>query len=191
MGTIMATIRKTLVYCSLTAVLGLLTTVYPNKLKTSPEGLAYIGGFEKCVSCTYQDHVGVSTIGIGSTRSFDGKPPKPGEQLTNEQVAILFGRDIEQAEQCVMTKLNGEYMPQSVFDASVSLVYNVGCAGTTWNSKAKRKTNIAMQAQARNWSQVCYYMGDFIYAGGKVSPGLKNRRAGDQALCLKDIGNVK
>lgn len=186
----MATIRKSLVYCSITAVLGLLTTVYPNELHTSQEGLKHIASFEQCVSCTYQDHVGVSTIGIGSTRSFDGKPPKPGETLTNEQVAILFGRDIEQAENCVMSKMNGSNMPQSVFDASVSLVYNVGCAGTTWNAKYQRPTNIARQAQARNWPQVCYYMGDFIYADGQVSNGLKNRRAGDQALCLKDIGNV-
>lgn len=186
----MATIRKSLVYCSITAVLGLLTTVYPNKLHTSKEGLRHIASFEQCVSCTYKDHVGVSTIGIGSTRSFDGRSPKPDERLTDEQVALLFGRDIEQAENCVMDKMNGAHMPQSVFDASVSLVYNVGCQGTTWNSKYKRPTNIALQAKARNWPQVCYYMGDFIYAGGKVSNGLKNRRAGDQAICLKDIGNV-
>lgn len=187
----MATIRKSLVYCSITAVLGLVTTVYPNKLHTSPEGLRHIANFEQCVSCTYQDHIGKSTIGIGSTTSFDGRAPKPGESLSNEQVALLFARDISVAENCVMSKMNGEHMPQSVFDASVSLVYNVGCAGTTWNAKYKRPTNIALQAQARNWPQVCYYMGDFIYAGGKVSNGLKNRRAGDQALCLKDIGNVE
>lgn len=183
----MATIKKTLVFCSVSAVLGLLTTVYPNDLKTSPEGLKHIASFEKCVSCTYEDAVQKKTIGIGSTTSFDGRAPKDGERLTEAQIALLFGRDIEKAEQCVMSRMNGEYMPQSVFDASVSLVYNVGCQGTTWNAKYKRNTNIALQAKARNWQQVCYYMGDFVYGGGKKIPGLVNRRTGDQALCLKDL----
>lgn len=183
----MAQIRKTLAYCSIATVLGLVTTVYPNDLKTSEEGLARIAAYENCVSCTYRDHIGIPTIGIGSTRLQDGTRPVDGLRLSDEQVAYLFASDIYAAEQCVITRLNGGRMPQAVFDTAVSLVYNVGCYGVTWNSKFNRKTSIRLAAEAGNWKQVCYYVGDFVYSGGKKSQGLVNRRTDEQAYCVRNM----
>lgn len=180
-------VRQTMVYCSVATVIGIVTTLYPNELETSKRGLELIASYENCLSCTYKDHIGVGTIGIGSTRGLDGKPVKDGVKLTDQQVAELFIRDVKEAEQCVITYFNGEYMPQSVFDSTTSLVYNNGCYGTRWNKKANRPTWIARHAQAKDWVNVCYRFSDFINAGGQPSKGLKNRRAKEQAYCMEGV----
>lgn len=176
--------RNPLVYCSIAAVLGIVATVYPNDLKTSARGLELIASYENCLSCTYKDSVGVNTVGIGSTRDLNGKPIKAGQTLSDEEVAALFVRDIKEAEQCVLTYLNGKYMPQPVFDSTVSLVYNVGCYGTRWNRKYNRPTWIARYATAQDWEKVCYRFSDFTYAGDRESKGLINRRAKEQKVCI-------
>lgn len=176
--------RNPLVYCSVASVLALVATLYPNDLKTSQAGLALIASYENCVSCTYQDHIGVNTVGIGSTRGADGKPVRAGVKLTDAQVAELFVRDVKEAEQCVIQYLNGRNMPQPVFDSTVSLVYNNGCYGTRWNKKANRPTWLARHAVAGDWENVCFRFSDFINAGGVPSQGLKNRRAKEQKLCI-------
>ena len=176
--------RNPLVYCSVASVLALAATLYPNDLKTSKAGLELIASYENCLSCTYQDHIGVNTIGIGSTRGLDGKPVRPGVKLTDAEVAALFVRDVKEAEQCVIRYMNGARMPQPVFDSTVSLVYNTGCLGTRWNTKSNRPTWIARHAAAEDWENVCYRFSDFINAGGKPSQGLINRRAKEQRVCI-------
>lgn len=176
--------RKALTYCSVAAVLSIISATYEGELKTSPEGLALIASYEGCVSCTYTDQVGVKTIGIGSIRGFDGKALRGSEKLSDDEVARLFMRDVKEAEVCVQRHFNGNRMPQSVFDSTVSLVYNVGCYGARYNPSANRATAIARYAQSENWASVCYRLSDFRYAGGKVNRGLENRRAQEQKHCV-------
>lgn len=183
-------IKQKIALGSIASVLSIIATVYPNELKTSDRGLQHIAQWEQYATRTYLDSVGVPTIGLGATMWLDGKRPKQGQEATDFQAAQLFIRDIKVAEKCVLERLDGAAMPQSVFDASVSLIHNTGCAGATYNPKRKAKTNLRLQAEAHNWSQVCYRMGDFIYAGGRVSKGLVNRRTADQRLCLEDLPNV-
>lgn len=180
-------IRQTLTYCSTGAILTLLATVYPTELKTSQKGLELIAEYEACVSCTYKDQVGVTTVGIGSTRDINGKPFKIGSKLSNDTIAQLFIRDVKSSEKCVQEHFNGNAMPQSVFDSTVSLVYNTGCYGARYNTKAKRPTAIARYATSGDWSSVCYRLSDFRYAGGVVNKGLENRRAKEQTHCVKDL----
>ncbi len=183
-------VKQKIALGSIASVLSVIATMHPGELQTSERGLKHVAQWEQYATQTYLDSIGVPTIGLGATRWLDGKPPKPGQTADKFQAASLYVRDITVAEDCVRDRMQGNSMPQSVFDASVSLVHNTGCAGATYNRKTKKKTNIRLQAEAGNWAQVCYRMGDFIYAGGKVSNGLKNRRAGDQALCIEDLSNV-
>lgn len=180
-------IRQTLTYCSTGAILTIIATVYPNELSTSQEGLKLIADYEACVSCTYKDQVGVVTAGIGSTRDIDGKRFVMGSKLSNEEIAQLFIRDIKDAEKCVQEHFNGNAMPQSTFDSTVSLVYNVGCFGARYNAKAKRPTAISRYANSGDWSSVCYRLSDFRFAGGVVNKGLENRRAKEQLHCVRDL----
>ena len=181
------TVKQQVAYGSIAAVLTLIATAYPTELKTSAEGLEHIAQWEKFATSTYLDHVGVPTIGVGSTRWFDGKAPKRSQTASVDEAARLFIRDIKEAEQCVRGRMQGDKMPQKVFDAAVSLVYNVGCSGVTWNVKANRMTNIRLQANAYNWTKVCYHLGDFVYSGGKRTQGLVNRRTAEQAYCLSGL----
>lgn len=180
-------IRQTLTYCSTGAILTLIATVYPYELKTSEEGLKLIGEYEACVSCTYKDQVGVTTVGIGSTRDINGKPFVMGSKLSNDEIAQLFIRDVKSSEKCVQEHFNGNAMPQSVFDSAVSLVYNAGCYGTRYNTAYKRPTAIARYANSGDWTSFCYRLSDFRYAGGVVNKGLENRRAKDQQHCVRDL----
>ena len=182
---LMSTTKQTLTYCSIAAVIGLLTAVYPNEFRTSKEGLELIANYEGCVSNTYKDTIGKCTVGIGSTRGFDGKPLVGHEKMTTDEVARLFMRDVKEAEQCVFDNFNGDKMPQPVLDSVVSLVYNTGCYGARWNQKAKRPTQIALFAAVGDWNMVCYHIADFRFAGGTVSKGLENRRKKEQARCLQ------
>lgn len=180
-------IRQALIYCSMASVIAIITTIYPNELKTSQRGLELIASFENCISCTYQDHIGIPTIGIGSTRDLNGKPPVKGKVLSDDEVARLFMRDIKVAEQCVDTHFNGERMPQSVYDMVVSKVYNNGCYGARWNPKANRPTHFNRFAKAGDWYHTCERLADFVHAGGKKSQGLINRAAKEQKECLRDL----
>lgn len=178
------TVKQSIIYCSVAAVLGLLTTVYPNELSTSKEGLAFIAKWENCTTTVYTDIVGVCTGGVGSTRGLDGKPLARGGSLTLEEVTRLFMRDVKDAEWCVFRYFDGMNLPQPIFDSVVSLVYNNGCYGTRWNKKANRPTSIQRAATGGDWEKVCYHIGDFINAGGKPSKGLINRRTEEQRMCL-------
>lgn len=180
-------LKKKLITCSVGAVLGLVATLFPGQLKTSQRGQEHIAKWEACIKCTYKDSVGVSTIGLGATKWTDGKAPAQGQVATDAQVAELFVRDLKVNEKCVIDRMNGNKMPQSVFDASVSLVHNVGCNGATWNAKAKRKTVIRVYAEKENWPAVCDAMMQFTFAGGKQLPGLVNRRSADRTLCREGL----
>lgn len=172
-------IRNTLVGCSVAAVLGLVSTLHPNELHTSQAGLELLSGYEDCRTQAYRDSVGIPTIGIGSTSGVC-----MGQTASLEEIATWFVRDVRVAEQCVIKYFNGAKMPQHVFDSTVSLVYNAGCYGTRWNPKQNRPTFIARYAASGDWYNVCYRLGDFVYAGGKVSKGLENRRGKEQKHCL-------
>ncbi|WVX92024.1 lysozyme [Aeromonas phage phiA014L] len=178
----MSAIQKSVVGCSVAAALGLVASLFPNELRTSPEGLALIGKWESCTLTAYRDIVQVPTIGIGSTKGVC-----MGQVIDLKEVAYRFKEDVKEAEQCVDRWFNGKRMPGPVFDATVSLVYNNGCYGTRWNKRANRATQIASYASKQNWDRVCYHLGDFINAGGKPSKGLINRRTGEQAWCLTGV----
>lgn len=181
----MSTIKQSMIYCSVAAVLGVVATVYPNDLEVSADGLKLIAGYENCVTTAYKDQVGVCTIGVGTTRNLDGSKIKMSQTVTPEEAAALFVRDVKEAEQCVFKYMNGERMPQPVLDSVVSTVYNNGCYGTRWNKKANRPTFLARYAVSGDWYNVCYRIGDFINAGNKPNKGLINRRAAEQKHCLK------
>lgn len=186
----MSTVKQGIIYCSVAAVLGIVATVYPNDLEVSPEGLKLIAGYENCTTNAYKDTVGVCTMGLGTTRDFDGKPVTLGSKVTDQEAAALFVRDVKEAEQCVFKYLNGAKMPQPVLDSVVSLVYNNGCYGTRWNAKANRPTFITRYSVSEDWEGVCYRIGDFINAGGKPSNGLINRRKAEQQHCITYRGTV-
>lgn len=169
--------------CVITAVLGIFWTLPgADSLRVSDDAIQLIAEFEGCRTNAYQCSAGVWTNGIGHTKGV-----KRGDTATTDKIARFLIEDITDAERCVMAKLNGANMPQSVLDASASLVLNVGCQAATYNRKQKRPTFLATHATQRNWRAMCNEFGGFKYAAGKVSPGLERRRAAETKLCLSGV----
>lgn len=160
-------------------------------MRISNEGILHIVQSEGYIKCTYSDIIDINTIGVGATRDITGAPVKPNTCISDKQAAELLLKNITEKEAGVKSKLNGANMPQSVYDAVVSLTFTTGVKGAAVNKKTGKPTRLAAAANAGDWIHVCEYIGDFTGAGGKTAKGLVNRRAKDQTLCLKDLNNAK
>lgn len=119
--------------------------------------------FEGYRPTSYQDSAGVWTIGYGHTQGV-----KKGQKITKAQAESLLRGDLLKAEKYVNgLKLN---LTQGQFDALVDFAYNLGTGNlgtSTLLGKIRMKaSDEEIQAQFRRW----------VYAGGKVLPGLVKRR---------------
>lgn len=122
-----------------------------------------IKSFEGYRPNSYQDSAGVWTIGYGHTQGV-----KKCQKITKAQAESLLRGDLLKAEKYVNgLKLN---LTQGQFDALVDFAYNLGTGNlgtSTLLEKIRMKaSNEDIQAQFRRW----------VYAGGKVMPGLVKRR---------------
>lgn len=138
-------------------------------LTTNAKGLRLIKEFEGLSLVAYQDAVGVWTIGYGTTRGV-----YPGMRITLEQAEEFLRRDLQRFEsavnQLVRVPLNADQ-----FSALVSFVYNVGegaFADSTLLAKLNRGDYDGASDEFLRW----------VYAGGRVLPGLERRRRAERAL---------
>lgn len=90
-------------------------------MRTSANGLALIKRFEGLELEAYQDIAGVWTIGYGHT----GGRAIEGATLTAAQAEALLMQDLAPRELAVSGLVKAE-INQNMFDALVSLVYNIG-----------------------------------------------------------------
>lgn len=138
-------------------------------MKTSINGLDFLAKEEGLRLKSYQDIVGIWTIGIGNTRYEDGTPVGPNEVITKERAIELFKNTLARFEATVSMATKG--LNQNQFDACVSLCYNIGEAAFRIstlrgiilgdpNNRAK------IEPAWLKWNR----------AGGKVSKGLAARR---------------
>ena len=130
-------------------------------MKSSNKIIKLIGDFEGMKTHSYQDHIGVWTIGKGTTEGIT-----PG-LIINEAIADkLLAFDLQKFEDYVNTVFAEIEFTQYQFDALVSLSYNIGFSfGTTLKNAVRidfRKVPDAIRLYNK--------------AGGKVSQGLVNRR---------------
>jgi GH24 family phage-related lysozyme (muramidase) len=113
------------------------------------------------------------TLGYGMTTHVDGRPVRPSDHCTEDQAEIWFLVFVGRVEDAVAAAVTGP-INQPMFDALVSLAYNIG-AGAFRTSTLLRHLNagryIEAQAEFDRW----------VHAGGRVEPGLVNRRDREQA----------
>ncbi|WP_156292950.1 lysozyme [Serratia oryzae] len=156
--------------CSVALIIGLV--VSNGNVRTSKAGLELIGNAESCRIEPYLCPANVWTDGIGNTHGV-----KPGVRKTIEQIAADWERNILDAEQCVNRNANGQHLRQGAFDSSVSLVFRVGC------STAQKSTLFYMLRQGRV-DDACEQFTRWVWAAGKILPGLVTRAGKERALCL-------
>lgn len=150
-------------------------------MRTSPQGVAFIKGFEKCRLTAYKPTPNDKwTIGWGHT----GPDVHPGMTITQDQADALFLRDLQHFERDVEFLVKVP-ITQSQFDALVSFSYNVGSdidddtiPEGLGDSTLLRKLNAGDYAGAANefpkWNK----------QGHQVLDGLTKRRNAEKAMFL-------
>lgn len=161
--------------CLLGVVLAIAATLPQFELlKTSPQGLQLIADYEGCQLTPYKCAAGVWTNGIGHTAGV-----VPGKTINEHQAASNLVSDVLNVERrlavCVPVP-----MPQQVYDATVSLAFNVGTGA------ACKSTMVAFLKRGQ-WLDACNQLPRWVYVNGIKNKGLENRRARELAWCLKGV----
>ena len=110
------------------------------------------------------------TIGFGTTEGV-----KPGQTTDPVRALIRLQQDADAYAKGVKNCVNVP-LHQYEFDAYVSFTYNVG-VGAFCRSTLVKKLN------AEDYAGACAELDRWVYAGGKVLPGLVKRRADERKLC--------
>lgn len=138
-------------------------------MKTSNNGIELIKRHEGLRLAAYVDSAGVWTIGYGHTKGV-----KMGDVITEERATELLMEDLKAAEDEVNSHML--WLRQNQFDALVSFVFNVG-SGNFKSSTLLRRLKVNP-----NDPDIANQFKRWIYAGGKVLPGLVRRRKDESKL---------
>ena len=137
----------------------------------SAVGIALICGYEALRLTPYRDVVGVWTDGWGNTKNV-----VPGQVVTPRKAAKDLSDHVanirKELNKCVQVPLT-----QNQSDAFISFAYNVG-TGAFCRSTLVKKLN------QKDYTGACNELTKWVYAGGKVLPGLVKRRNEERELCL-------
>lgn len=147
-------------------------------LKTSDKGIEFIKKFEGCVLKVYLDVIGVKTLGYGHTGA-DVNALAVGTPITKEQADAFLRADLARFEAKVNRYYTQYLWTQNEFDALVSFAYNVGNIDQLTANGSRTKAVIADTMLAYN------------RAGGKVIPGLTNRRHAERTMFLSGANTNK
>lgn len=161
--------------CSVTLIIGIVIARYSEEIRTTQAGLAIIGNAESCRNEPYYCPANILTVGIGSTTG----TIEP-RQYSNEEIALRWVEDIKRAEVCVNRFANGFHLPQSVFEATVSITFNVGC-------KKMKLSTMYKYLNHGEYIKACNQLPLWNQSNGKVLNGLVIRRQQELELCLSGL----
>ncbi|HCS6848240.1 TPA: lysozyme, partial [Escherichia coli] len=116
------------------------------------------------------------TIGYGWTHPVDGKPVKRGMTIDQQTADRLLKTGLVGYENDVL-KVVRVKLTQGQFDALVSFAYNVGSRALSTSTLLKKLNAGDIKGAADEFLR-------WNKSGGKVMPGLTNRRKAERALFL-------
>ena len=126
---------------------------------------------------SYQDSVGVWTIGYGTTR-INNQPVKAGMTITEDQALQLVKQEVNklwsQIESILKVKINDNQM-----NALVDFAYNLGF-------NALKTSTLMKYVNESQFDKAADEFGRWVFAGGKVLPGLVKRREAEKHLFLME-----
>ena len=133
--------------------------------------------YEGFRSQAYQDSVGVWTIGYGTTR-INGEPVKAGMTITEDRALELVRAEVNKLwtniESILTVRLNENQM-----NALVDFAYNLGF-------NALKTSTLMKKLNAGDFTGAANEFTRWVYAGGKVLPGLVKRREAEKQLFLME-----
>jgi lysozyme len=139
--------------------------------KINDAGLALVKKYEGCSLIAYQDPVGVWTIGYGHT---DGVVSSM--QITQEQADAWLEQDLAEVANSVQDEVDVQLTPNQ-FSALVSFAYNLGVT-------ALQDSTLLADVNRKNFAMAADQFERWVYAGGRVLPGLVARRQAEKQLFL-------
>jgi lysozyme len=140
---------------------------------TSARGRELIESFEGRRNRAYRCPAGIWTCGIGCA----GPDIGPDTEWTDDEVEARFSADLRKFEVGI-NKLVTAPITQPMFDALVSLAFNVGLHNFK-NSTLLKMLNKGAYRQAAD------EFGRWCHAGSVVLPGLVRRRRAEAAMFLR------
>lgn len=135
--------------------------------------------FEGFRSESYQDSVGVWTVGYGSTMWPDGKKVQPGQRMTIQEAEAVMTWELTRKGKEILSGLPTTIINQNQYDALISFAYNMG-VGALLKSTLFRKVKVNP-----NDETIRAEFGRWINAGGKPLKGLITRRKAEANLYFK------
>jgi lysozyme len=143
-------------------------------MKMSQEGInALLKKFEGCKLKAYYCPAHVCTIGYGHTSAAGAPAVTDGMTITQKQADEILRQDLVKYETAVYGMVK-QPLTQHQFDVLVDFAYNAG-VGALKSSTLLKKINAAdfdaVPAELMKWTK----------GGGKVLPGLVNRRRAEAA----------
>ena len=152
-------------------------------MKISENGLKLIQEFESFVNAPYLDSARVWTIGYGSTYYPNGKPVTGRDKpITREYAETIQRNVIERDFEPVINELLEKeiasgFVNQNMYDAILSLTYNIGVNGFRRSSVLR----LLKQGDKQNAADA-FLLWNMV--GGKVLRGLVKRRERERKLFL-------
>lgn len=153
-------------------------------MQMSENGLELLKQWEGFKSKMYKDSAGLPTIGVGHllTKSeltsgkitINNVSVEYANGLTDQQILDLLSQDVDPAAAAVTARVKVT-LSQNQFDALVSFTFNVGIGAFSGSTLLK----VLNQGQ---YNQVPDQLLRWNKAGGKVVPGLTNRRQNEIKL---------
>ncbi len=123
--------------------------------------------FESCALASYQDIVGVWTLGYGHTSGVG-----PNMTCTSEQAQAWLLDDTQEAANAVNQLVNVT-LTQAEFDALVDFVFNLGAGAFAGSTLLQLLNNGNYQEAADQFDR-------WDHAGGQVVSGLLRRREAEK-----------
>lgn len=152
-------------------------------LKMSNKGLELIKQFEGFRSAPYRDAVGVWTIGFGNTYYPDGRKVSANDKpLTIGEASQLkldiINKDFAPAVNTLLAdEIKAGKVNQNMFDALVSLSYNIGTG-------ALSRSSVIRHLKQGNKQKAADAFLLWVKAGGRTLNGLVRRREAERKLFL-------
>ena len=139
-------------------------------MRISEQGLDFIKSFEGLRLKSYQDSIGVWTIGWGHTKGV-----KRGQVITRADAERFIRDDLASIERHLTADLGEDGVLQCQFDALCSFCFNLGI-GAYMRSTLRKYVKAGRDADAGR------EFGRWVHAGGRVLPGLVRRRRAEAEL---------
>lgn len=135
---------------------------------------AFVAPWEGLRTRAYPDVIGVWTVCYGETKGV-----QPGDTYTPAECETMLSQELR-AYAVALGRCLKAPLPEGAAVAFLSWSYNVG-TGAACRSTAVRKAN------AGDLFGACDELLRWTRAGGRVVPGLVNRRKAEHGLCVRSL----